>query len=343
MLEKLKYPALRDAYDTMARASAVPLWEIYDRLVSDSPAVHGVPHVWHYAQMRPLLMDAGTRISAAEAERRVLALKNPGLDRPGIAQTLFAGLQLVMPGEIATAHRHSQGAIRFVLESSGGYTAVNGERCEMRRGDLITTPSWTWHDHENTGGGPLVWLDGLDVPLVNFFGVKFAEDHPQDQQPVERQPDDSAARWGAGLRPFRGQHAAPYSPVLSYPYATARAALERVAASDAPDAHHGWKMIYTNPMDGGHILPTIAACLQKLPGGFTTRPWRATEATVFAVAEGVGVARIGGRELPFAESDVFVAPNWSWVEIEAGGDCVLFSFSDRAAQERLGIWRAEES
>ncbi|PKP85496.1 MAG: gentisate 1,2-dioxygenase [Alphaproteobacteria bacterium HGW-Alphaproteobacteria-2] len=343
MLEKLKYPALRDAYDIMARASAVPLWEIYDRLVSDQPAVHGAPHLWHYAQMRPLLMDAGTRISATEAERRVIALKNPGLDRPGIAQTLFAGLQLVMPGEIATAHRHSQGAIRFVLESTGGYTAVNGERCEMRRGDLITTPSWAWHDHENTGAGPLVWLDGLDVPLVNFFGAKFAEDHPQDQQPIDRQPDDSASRWGAGLRPFHGQHATPASPVLSYPYATTRAALERVASSDAPDAHHGWKMIYTNPLDGGHILPTIAAFLQMLPAGFRTRPWRTTEATVFAVVEGSGTARIGDAEWTFTESDVFVAPNWTWIALEAHTDCVIFSFSDRSAQERLGIWRAEEN
>lgn len=343
MLDDLKYPALRDAYASMARASAVPLWEIYDKLVSDRPAVHGAPHIWQYARMRPLLMDAGTQISAAEAERRVLALKNPGLDRPGVAQTLFAGLQLVMPGEIATAHRHSQGAIRFVLESTGGYTAVNGERCLMRRGDLITTPSWAWHDHENTGDGPLVWLDGLDVPLVNFFGAKFAEDHPRDQQPIERESDDSAARWGAGLRPFRGRHAASASPVLSYPYATARAALDRVAASDAPDAHHGWKMVYTNPMDGGHILPTIAAYLQRMPEGFATRAWRSTEATVFAVLEGEGTAKIGGAEWTFTESDVFVAPNWTWIALEARTDCVLFSFSDRAAQERLGIWRAEES
>ncbi len=102
-------------------------------------------------------------------------------------------------------------------------------------------------------------------------------------------------------------------------------------------------MIYTNPLDGGHILPTIAAFLQMLPAGFRTRPWRTTEATVFAVVEGSGTARIGDAEWTFTESDVFVAPNWTWIALEAHTDCVIFSFSDRSAQERLGIWRAEEN
>lgn len=108
-----------------------------------------------------------------------------------------------MPGEIAAAHRHTQGAIRFVLEPSGGYTAVDGERCEMRRGDFITTPSWTWHDHENTGTGPLIWLDGLDVPMVNYFGSRFAEESELKQQQIFRINDDSTARWGQGLKPYR--------------------------------------------------------------------------------------------------------------------------------------------
>ncbi len=188
-LEKLIHPHLKDVYVEMGKRSAIPLWEIYHMLVSFEPKPMGDPFLWRYADLRPLLLEAGVKISAEEAERRVLALKNPGLERPGIAQTLFAGLQLVMPGEVAPAHRHTQGAVRFVLESSGGYTAVEGERCEMRRGDFITTPSWTWHDHENTGDGPLIWLDGLDVPMVNFFGPKFAEENETDQQPIFRAND----------------------------------------------------------------------------------------------------------------------------------------------------------
>jgi gentisate 1,2-dioxygenase len=53
-----------------------------------------------------------------------------------------------------------------VLDGEGAYTAVNGERTTMRRGDFIVTPRWTWHEHGNDGDEPVVWLDGLDIPLV---------------------------------------------------------------------------------------------------------------------------------------------------------------------------------
>ena len=343
MPDDLKHPHLAGAYADMAARSAVPLWEIYDKLVSDRPQRYGDPHLWRYDDMRALLMSAGSSITAAEAERRVLALKNPGLERPGIAQTLFAGLQLVMPGEIAPAHRHTQGAIRLVLESSGGYTAVQGERCEMRRGDFITTPSWCWHDHENTGDGPMIWLDGLDVPLVNFFGAKFAEENEHDQQEILRGDDDSVTRWGSGMRPMGAVHAHPYSPIYSYPYERARAGLAAMEASDDPDPHHAFKLVYGNPQNGGHVLPTIAATLQRLPAGFETAPRRGTEAQVFAVIEGEGTASIDGVELAFGPSDVFVAPNWSRASLRSAKGAVVFAFSDRAAQERLGIWREDLS
>lgn len=341
MLQNPIHPHLAEAYKEMAGHSAIPLWEIYHMLVAFEPTPMGHPHLWRYGDLRPLLLDAGQKISAEEAERRVLALKNPGLERPGIAQTLFAGLQLVLPGEIAPAHRHTQGAIRFVLESTGGYTAVEGERCAMERGDFITTPSWCWHDHENTGSGPMIWLDGLDVPLVNFFGAKFAEENETDQQPIARADNDSVARFAQGLRPFAETDQKPYSPIFRYPYAASRAALMAIAASDAIDAQHGHKMVFANPNDGGHVLPTIAAFLQYLPAGFETAATRSTESTVFSVVEGRGTARIGATELTFEENDTFVAPNWMEIQLKADADLVLFSFSDRAAQQRLGIFQQD--
>ncbi|MEL6235920.1 MAG: cupin domain-containing protein [Pseudomonadota bacterium] len=340
-IENPIHPHLAEAYSEMGQHSTIPLWEIYHKLVSFAPSSMGVPYVWRYADLRPLLMDAGQRISAEEAERRVLALKNPGLERPGIAQTLFAGLQLVLPGEVAAAHRHTQGAIRFVLESSGGYTAVEGERCTMQRGDFITTPNWCWHDHENTGDGPMIWLDGLDIPLVNFFGVKFAEENETDQQPIYRADNDSEPRFGRGLRPFAGADQKPYSPIFRYPYGPSRDALMQIAASDEIDPRYGHKMVYANPNDGGHVLPTIAAFLQHLPAGFETVATRSTESTVFCVSEGRGTAIIDATEFTFEENDTFVAPNWTQIQLKADTDLVLFSFSDRAAQERLGIFRQD--
>lgn len=341
MIKNPLHPHLADAYTEMAKHSTLPLWEIYHLLVSSEPTPMGIAHLWRYADLRPLLMDAGNKITAEEAERRVLALKNPGLERPGIAQTLFAGLQLVMPGEIAPAHRHTQGAIRLVLESTGGYTAVDGERCTMHKGDFITTPSWCWHDHENTGDGPMIWLDGLDVPLVNFFGAKFAEENETSQQSIYRPDDDSVARYSSGLQPFSKADQKPYSPIFSYPYARTRQALMDIAAAD-PDPYHGHKLVYSNPNDGGHVMPTIAAFLQYLPKGFETRGWRSTESTVFSVVEGAGTAKIGETELQFEENDTFVVPNWTNYQLVANQDAVLFSFSDRAAQLKLGIFREEK-
>lgn len=341
-IDKPLHPQLAESYQEMGEHSAIPLWEIYHLLVASEPTPMGVPHIWRYSDLRPLLLDAGQKISAEEAERRVLALKNPALERPGITQTLFAGLQLVLPGEIAPAHRHTQGAIRFVLESNGGYTAVQGERCSMERGDFITTPSWCWHDHANTGSEPMIWLDGLDVPLVNFFGAKFAEENETDQQQITKGDDTSEHRFGAGLRPFTDTEQEAYSPVFRYPYARTRKALMQIAASDKIDPKTGYKLIYSNPNDGGHVMPTIAAFLQHLPKGFETAPTRSTEATVFSVVEGSGTAMIGTTEINFEENDTFVAPNWSTIQLQAKSNVVLFSFSDRAAQEKLGIFRQDK-
>ena len=341
MLNDIIHEHMRDAYDEMAKVSTVPLWEIFSSIVATEPTPGGDPFLWRYADLRPLILDAGERISATEAERRVLILANPGLAGPEITQTLLAGLQLVMPGEIAPSHRHTQGAIRLVLESSGGYTAVDGERCMMRRGDFITTPGWCWHDHENTGDGPLIWLDGLDLPMVNFFGVKFAEDYGEKQQRIRRGDDDSADRWGAGMMPYASSQQKPYSPIYSYTYKRARTALMKVVATDKPDPYHGWKLIYTNPRNGGHVLATLAAYLQYLPAGFETRTWRSTESTVFAVIEGQGSFVAGKKTRSFSENDIFVVPNWTHYSLKAESDLVLFSFSDRAAQEKMGIWRED--
>jgi hypothetical protein len=52
----------------------------------------------------------------------------------------------VGPGEIARAHRHTPAALRMIVESTGGYTVVNGDVVRMLDGDLVLMPNWTWHD-----------------------------------------------------------------------------------------------------------------------------------------------------------------------------------------------------
>ena len=113
-------------------------------------------------------------ITAKEAERRVLVLENPGLRGQSRAtHSLYAGLQLVLPGEIAPAHRHSQSALRFIISGDGAYTAVDGERVTMHVGDFIITPSWTWHDHGNRQ--TVIWMDVLDLPIVELLDAQFMD------------------------------------------------------------------------------------------------------------------------------------------------------------------------
>src|SRR5579872_4636189 len=169
-------PERQAFYDKIGPANLAPLWENLHRMVTAQPAPSAVPHIWRYRDVRPHLMASGSLITAQEATRRVLMLMNPGLGgEASITGSLFAGLQLIMPGEIAPAHRHSQSALRFVIEGRGAYTAVDGERTTMEPGDFIITPSWTWHDHGNDTDEPVVWLDGLDIQIVNLLNASFAE------------------------------------------------------------------------------------------------------------------------------------------------------------------------
>ena len=178
-------PKRREFYDRISHHDLAPLWEVLGALVPPTPATPCVPALWKYRDIRSYVMEAGELISAAEAERRVLVLENPALrGASSITHTLYAGLQLILPGEIAPSHRHTQSALRFIVEGTGAYTAVDGERVTMHPGDFIITPSWTWHDHGNPGADPVVWLDGLDVPMVAFFDAGFMERYPEAMQPV---------------------------------------------------------------------------------------------------------------------------------------------------------------
>jgi gentisate 1,2-dioxygenase len=286
-------------------------------------------------------MEAGTLITAKEAIRRVLILENPGMRGEScITQSLYAGLQLILPGEIAPSHRHSQSALRLIVEGSGAYTAVDGERTTMHPGDFIITPSWTWHDHGHPGTDPVVWMDGLDIRLVQAFAAQFHEPYPQDVQPVTRSEGAAIARYGNNLVPLDA--APPFgktSPIFNYPYERSRESLAGLARDADPDPCHGWKMQFTNPLTGGHAMPTIAAFIQLVPKGFQTQPVRTTDGTVYSVIEGEGRVAIGTEEFQFEPKDIFVVPSWVPVRLAAKSECVLFSFSDRPAQEAMGLWR----
>ena len=341
----------QDFYARIGRLHMTPLWEVLHALVPPEPAENCVPALWRWADVQPPLAESGALISAEEAIRRVLILENPALRGQSlITPSLYAGLQLILPGEIAPSHRHTQSALRFVVDGRGAYTSVDGERTTMAPGDFIITPSWTWHDHGNDtiddGGEAVVWLDGLDIPILRMFGATFAENAAQRAQPVTRAEGSSAARYGSNMLPVGHVARTRTSPVFSYPYVRAREALDTLARHGEIDAWTGVRLRYVNPATGGWAMPTMGTALQLMPRGFAGKAYRSTDGTVYSVVEGSGrvqIARGERREVfAFGPKDHFVVPPWSSARFEIGADdCVLFAFSDRPVHEALG-WHREE-
>ena len=208
-----------------------------------------MPAIWKFSDVKRLMLEAGDVITAEEAERRVLVLENPSLHgQTRITNSLFAGIQLIMPGEVAPAHRHVASAIRFVLDGEGAYTAVKGEKANMSPGDFILTPNWAPHDHGNLSSKPMLWLDVLDMPTVNHFETSFSNHFDEPMQNTPRGDGNSLDRYGSGVLPD-GAPVDSISPVINYTYARTRPILERMKKSGDIDKRHGARVRYANPIN----------------------------------------------------------------------------------------------
>jgi gentisate 1,2-dioxygenase len=309
---------LEDYYTQLRAQHVTPAW--IGGGISVEPKSEALPYLWHWRDLRPQAMRATELVGTAQAERRVLRLTNPNLS--GIAsQTLVANIQIVMPGEIARAHRHSAAALRLIIEGKGGYTVVNGERVPMFPGDLVLTPNWSWHDHANDTDAPMIWLDGLDTPLVRLLEAGFFEEYPHERQEI-----------GAAINASQWH----------YPMSEMRAALERLAA-DSGNAGEGLVLEYWNRRTGGPVMPTIACHMQLLRPGETTRAWRRVCRTNYHVVEGAGYSVVGSRRLDWEDKDVFTVPTWTFCEHVNSSDrpAFLFSFSDAPVMKALSLYRDE--
>ena len=333
-------PILAEFSRSISGMDIMPLWE--REAGAMSPGTKCVPQYWRYADLRPSLMKSIDLISKRDAERRVLVLENPSLrGTTYITNTLYAGLQVIAPGEIAPSHRHTPNALRFVIEGEGAYTSVAGERAVMHPGDFIVTPNWTWHDHGNLGTAPVVWLDGLDTPFGKMFGSMFREDLDRESQKIVHEEGEALAAYGSNMLPVDFEPDSIHTPILKYPYDRTREALARLLKADSLNPAHGVKLRYVNPATGKFPFSTMAVFMQLLPKGFEGQRYRSTDGTVFVVVEGKGDIEIGGRKYSFEPHDIFVAPPWETYRLSASDETVLFSYSDRAAQVALGFWKEE--
>ncbi|MEV4754429.1 cupin domain-containing protein [Micromonospora sp. NPDC049559] len=335
-----------DAYDAIAKLGTAPLWRYFGDLFAAQPKSRAEPFLWSYAALRPYLLHFADVLSLREAERRVLMLVNPGLaDPPATTTTLYAGIQVILPGETAQAHRHTSGAFRFVIEGSGAYTTVNGERVHMHPGDLLLTPGWHWHDHAHEGEGPMLWLDGLDFPLVNALEAGFFELYGERTQKADVPDDISSRQFIHGrLTPAWSPRPSPNSPIGNYPWSETARAFDAIADDAVGSDSDGVLLEYTNPWTGGPVMPTIGCRVARLRPGFRGVPRRQTPSTIYHVVRGEGVTTVDGRRLEWGPKDVFAVPGWATYEhvnAARGDDAILFSYTDAPALTALGLYREE--
>lgn len=302
-----------------------PLWHFFHEWFGTEPRVKARPFKWDYQMLRPLLLESQLAISTQDAERRVLALENPGLSGEHlVADALYAGLQLIMPGEVAPPHRHTAAALRFIIEGDGrGYTSVNGQRAYMHPGDFIVTPSWSWHEHRHDGTGPLIWLDVLDVPVARYLATGFSEKLSAE--------DGSVVDVTSYEHPF------------AYPYTDATGVLQDQLDGGQLNSHRAAISEYTRSTDEQPAIPTLSTFLQRLPAGFSTAPYRSTASSVMIVANGTGSMLFGDKsnetEFSFAPHDIFAWPSWCPIQVQANSESTIFIASTQATQQKLGLWR----
>jgi 1-hydroxy-2-naphthoate dioxygenase len=305
------------------------------------PYVHFRPNLWKWDVIERQLFRAGELVPIQGNDaRRTLRLLNPG--RKATTHTIHMSVQLVKPGEIAGAHRHTLAALRFVVQGAGASTTVEGERFRLRSGDLILTPQWTYHDHANDTAEPIIWLDGLDSPLVmGALDALFFEEFSAPAQPITR-PDGWTLAQSGLARPVR-YGGTPASPTAYYPWAQIEPELLRLAAAEG-SPHDGAVLEYVNPFPGRPTMPTIGCWVQLLRPGERTRRHRHTSCSIYHVVRGRGCTTVGDTRLEWTQGDVFTVPNWSWHAHENASpteDAVLFSMNDIPIYQAFGLYREQ--
>ena len=300
--------------------------------------------LWRWNDLMPLLKRIGEQISLGSGgQRRTLRLANPGLPY-GTTHTFWGSIQYILPGEVAEAHRHTAHAFRFILKGGGCSTTVDGERYQMNEGDLVLTPSMTWHDHEHLGDEPMIWLDVLDISLMRAMHATFFESYTSQTQPVNPVPDRSYRAYGSGIMrsPRRGPPPR-INPLLAYPREKALEALEGATGLE-PDPFDDVIMEYQNPLNGGPAMTNMAMTIQKLRPGFHGKARRHTGSKLYSVISGHGTTIVDGKRYDWGPGDLLTVKPWAWHEHmneSLTGDALLFQVNDSPAMDALGYYHEE--
>ena len=341
---------LRELYAAFGDEHLVPLWTDIADLMPGQPTPSAVPHVWRWRTLYPLAQRSGDLVPMGRGgERRAIALANPGLNGlPYATPTLWAAIQYLGPHEVAPEHRHTQNAFRFVVAGEGVWTVVDGDPVAMRRGDLLLTPGWHFHGHQNVTDRPMAWIDGLDIPFAHATDTAFFEFGP-DRLSDERTPHRSRAErlWAhPGLQPVALLGRRPSSPLAAYRWEFTDRALADQLAIEAEGhpatVEPGHAAIrFANPTTGGDVLPTIRAEFHRLRPGTQTAGRREVGSSVWQVFSGTGAIVVDDVRHRLEHGDLLTVPSWAEYRLEAETGLDLFRFGDAPIFEALHQDRVE--
>jgi gentisate 1,2-dioxygenase len=339
-------PDVDALYGDLAGAQIQPLWRQTGLLPKTPQTI--TPYMWNWKTVKSLAERAGELVSIDRGgDRRVLALSHPDLGgKPFATPTLWAGIQFLNGHESAPPHRHSPAALRFVMEGTGVWTLVNGDPLLMEPGDLVLTPSFNWHAHDNPGDRPMIWFDGLDLPMIQSLDAVFFQEGPAELEPYgARLRSNSETAFGrAGLMPVgrisasETHDVSPHSPLLAYRWSSTSAALTEYLDQTAAEFA---LMRYSDPTNGADVMPTLRAEILRIRVAGKVPAHRKVGSSVFVVHQGSGTSLVGGVEFRWAPGDIFVVPSWATVSHRADGESDLFVLSDSPVIEKIGLGREE--
>lgn len=327
----------------MRQAGVAPLWPaLRNVLPYAKPEPVSQACLWSYQQIKPLLLQAGALTPVEKAERRVLVLSDPGRGDGAmqVSASLYGGLQLLLPGETAPSHKHTPSAARIVVEGQGAYTVVEDERLPMEEGDVILTPTGTWHEHCHEGTEPVIWLDALDLPLFHYLEGSYAIEG--ESQSIRNRPDNSEVDYlQAGLVPSRRNRAAPCQyPLRRFPWKRTEAALRQLATYDDAGPI---EVDYVNPETGESAMPIMGfTALMLRPGEHLSLPRRSSSA-MFHIVRGSGRTIINGQEFKWTAKDTFSAAIFDEIDHFAGAEeAFLLCIHDAPLQMKLGYYEERQ-
>lgn len=340
-------PELVKYYQDLEQFEAGALWNVANKIEPWEPKSQSVPVLWRYEDLREYVLRSVQLVTPEQAGRRVIYLNNPGRrDVSAAVGWLYSGLQVMHPGEAASAHSHSSSALRFIMEGSGAYTVVDGQKMTLGANDFVLTPNGAWHEHGvSEEGSTCIWQDGLDIPFVNAMEAGFYAVHQDLQQAITHPVDEATHIWGnPGLKPMLHDWQKPYSPLLKYEWEPTYEALLRYSKVTDGSPFDGVIMDYINPLTGGPVMATIGASMQMLRPGEQTKAHRHTGSIIYQVAKGKGYSIINGKRFDWQERDIFCVPSWMFhehINKSNSDDACLFSFHDLPVMRALNLYYEE--